>query len=74
MMKIPIVHRMLDERFFEHRRRSTSIAGIVAAELALLLFLYQYVVNHVVRLDLLAIGGAFVAVKLALMIRYYLTD
>ena len=72
-MKIPLLDRVLDERFFEHRRRSTSIAGIVAAETALLLFLYQYYVNHVARWDLLVIGVAFVVVKLALMTWYFLT-
>ena len=72
-MNIPILDRLLDERFFEYRRRSTSVAGIAAAEMALLLFMYQYYVNHVARWDLLAIGAVFVVVKLALMTRYYLT-
>ena len=65
---------MLDERFFTHRRRSTSAAGIVAAELATLLFLYRHYVNGVWNWDLLAISVAFVAVKLGLMTWYYLTD
>ena len=72
-MNIPFLNRWLDERFFEFRRRSTSIAGIVAAEMALLLFGYQYFANHVVRWDLFAIGAAFVVVKLGLMTWYYLT-
>ena len=65
---------VLDERFFEHRRRSTSVAGIVAAQAALLLFLYRYVVDHVVRWDLLAVGVSFVVVKLGLMAYYHFTD
>ena len=73
-MKIPIVAALLDERFFEHRRRSTSIAGIVAAELALLMFMYRLFIDHVMRWDLLAIGATFLVVKLALMTWYYLTD
>ena len=72
-MNIPIIGRLLDERFFEFRRRSTSIAGIVAAELALMLFLYRYFFDHVVRWDLFAIGAAFAVVKLGLMTWYYLT-
>ena len=72
-MNIPFLDRLLDERFFEYRRRSTSIAGIVTAEAALLLFLYQYYVNHVARWDLLAIGAAFLVVKLGVMTWYYLT-
>jgi hypothetical protein len=66
--------KLLDERFFEHRRRSTSVAGIVAAEAALVLFLYRYVVDHVVRWDLLAVGASFVVVKLGLMAWYHFTD
>jgi hypothetical protein len=65
---------MLDERFFDHRRRSTSVAGMVAAAAALLLFLYRYLIDHVVHWDLLAIGAAFVLVKFGLMAWYYLTD
>ena len=72
-MKLPIIGRLLDERFFEYRRRSTSIAGIVAAELALLLFAYRYFVEHVMRWDLVAIVVAFVVVKLALMAWYAYT-
>ena len=73
-MNIPILKRLLDERFFEHRRRSTSIAGIVAAEAALLLFVYRLYVDHVVRWDLFAIGALFAVVKLGMMAWYYLTD
>jgi hypothetical protein len=35
--------------------------------------MYQYYVNHVARWDLLAIGAAFLLVKLGLMAWYYLT-
>jgi hypothetical protein len=73
-MNIPIIGRFLDERFFEHRRRSTSIAGIACAELALLLFMYQLLVKHVVKWDLFAIGATFAIVKLALMTWYSLKD
>lgn len=73
-MKLPFLDRVLDERFFEHRRRSTSIAGIAAAETALLLFLYRYYADEVVRWELLVVGAAFVVVKLGLMIWYRLTD
>jgi len=70
-MNIPVIGRLLDERFFEYRRRSTSVAGIVAAELALMLFLYQLLVHREFRWDLFAIGAAFAAVKLAMMTWYY---
>jgi hypothetical protein len=73
-MSLPPRERLLDERFFSHRRRSTSIAGIVAAETSLVLFAYRYYVDHVVRWELLAVGGAFLVVKLGLMAWYHLTD
>jgi hypothetical protein len=66
--------KFVDERFWTHRRRSTSAAGVVAAELAILLFLYRYYFEHRLNWDLLAVGVSFVVVKLGLMIWYYLTD
>jgi len=65
--------RAFDERFFEYRRRSTSIAGIAGGVLALCLFDYRYFHDHVWSWDLLAIGLTFVGVKLTLMAWYYLT-
>lgn len=72
-MNVPFFGRLLDERFFEFRRRSTSLAGIAAAELALVLFFYRYYVDHVLRWDLLVVGASFVVVKLGLMTWYYVT-
>lgn len=60
----------IDERFLEHRRRSTSVAGIAGAVLALLLFLYRLYVDHVVSWDLFAVGGTFVVVKYAVLAWY----
>ena len=68
------LNRFVDERFLEHRRRSTSWAGVVGAELALLLFLYRYVVDGFWSWDLLAVGVTFAVVKLALMTWYFLKD
>ncbi len=66
--------KILDERFFAHRRRSTSTAGIASAVLAVLLFEYRYWWHHVWDWNLLAVGVAFVVIKLSLMWWYYLTD
>ena len=66
--------RLLDERFFEHRRRSTSVAGMLAAALALVLFEWRYFVQHRLDWDLFAVGVVFVGVKLSLLTYYYLTD
>ncbi len=66
--------KILDERFFVHRRRSTSTAGIASAVLALLLFYYRFLWRHVWDWNLLAVGLTFVVIKLSLMCWYYLTD
>lgn len=68
------LNRLVDERFLTHRRQSTSVAGMICAVLAILLFEYRYFIDHVRNWDLLAVGVMFVAVKLALMTWYYLTN
>lgn len=65
---------MIDERFWAHRRRATSIAGISAVVLAMLLFLYRLLFDHVVSWDLFAVGLTSAVVKLSLMIWYRFTD
>jgi hypothetical protein len=66
--------RIVDERFLEHRRRSTSLAGVIGGTLAICLFAYRYYVDRRWSWDLLAVGLTFVVVKLAVMTWYYLTD
>jgi hypothetical protein len=73
-MTVPILGKAIDERFLTHRRKSTSIAGMTVAVLALLVFAYRYYVNHVWSWDLLAVGVTFVAVKLGLMLWFHWTD
>lgn len=73
-MKLPLIGVEVDERFLAHRRRSTSNAGIASAVLALLLFLWYDLVRHDLRWDLLAVGLAFVVVKLVLLAWYRFTD
>lgn len=68
------LNRLVDERFLEHRRRSTSYAGIIGGVLAILLFAYRFYVNHIWSWDLLAVGLTFVVVKMLCMTWYYLTD
>ena len=69
-----LLPRALDERFWEFRRRSTSIAGIVGGVLALLLFAWRFYHDHVWSWDLLAVGLTFVVVKLGLMAYFYATQ
>ena len=64
----------IDERFLEHRRRSTSAAGIIGGVTATLLWMYRFYFDHVFSWDLLAIALTIVGVKMSLMAWYYLTD
>jgi hypothetical protein len=73
-MNIPVIGKKIDERFLNHRLRSTSSAGIIGGVLATCLFAYRFYVNHVWSWDLLAVAITFVAVKMALMGWYLLTD
>ncbi len=73
-MRVPLVGWLVDERFLEHRRRSTSVAGMLSAGLALVLFLYHDLVDHALRWELFAVGATFVVVKLALLAWYRVRD
>lgn len=66
--------RFVDERFLDHRRRSTSVAGMLGAFVALGLFVYRFLIDHVWSWDLLAVGLTVAVVKVALMAWYLFTD
>ena len=68
------LRRFVDERFLMHRLRSTSNAGIASAALAIVLFEYRYLRQHVFDWALLSIGLIFVAIKLTLMLWYRRTS
>jgi hypothetical protein len=73
-MKIPIFGRVFDERFLNHRLRSTSLGGITGGVVALLLFAYHYYVDHIWSWDLLAVGLTIVVVKWIVLTWYLITD
>jgi hypothetical protein len=74
LSRIPILRGFVDERFLEHRRRSSSTAGIAAACLAVLLFEYRFFHDRVWSWDLLAIALTFVILKLSLFALYRIND
>ena len=69
-----LLERLFDERFLEHRRRSTSYAGIASALVAIGLFAYRFYLDHRWSWDLFAVVLTSVAVKLALMTWYSFKD
>jgi hypothetical protein len=73
-MNIPFFGRAIDERFLTHRLRSTSIAGVTGGALAMGLFAYRYYHDNFWSWDLFAVGASIVAVKLAVLTWYRLTD
>lgn len=73
-MKIPILGKVIDERFLNHRLRSTSFAGIAGCFVAVGLFEYRYFVKHIWSWDLLAVAVTIVGVKMSLMAWYLITD
>jgi hypothetical protein len=66
LSRIPILGKFVDERFLDHRRRSSSIAGIAAAVLAVALFEYRFFFDHIWSWDLLAVALTFVVLKMSL--------
>ena len=69
-----LLSKVVDERFLEHRRHSTSAAGIIGGMLAILLFAYRFYFDHRWSWDLFAVSITIVAVKLTLMAFYSLRD
>jgi hypothetical protein len=74
LKKVPILGKVVDERFLNHRLRSTSLAGIVGCLVAIALFEYRLFANHVWSWDLLSVAITIAGVKLVMMTWYVLTD
>jgi len=73
-MNIPILGRLLDERFLDRRRRSAGLAGVIGGVLATSLFAYRYYVDDVLSWDLLAVAVTIAGVKMTTFVWYLLTD
>jgi hypothetical protein len=73
-MNLPRFGGAIDERFLEHRRRSTSLGGVIGGVLAVVLFEYRYYVDHRWSWDLLAVAVTIIGVKLAALAWYRLRD
>ena len=74
LSRVPLLGKYVDERFLEHRRRSTSVAGLAGALVALCIFEYRIFAKHMVSWDLLAVLATMVLVKMGLMVWYKVRD
>jgi hypothetical protein len=74
LSRVPFLGKFVDERFLEHRRRSTSMAGILGALLAVALFEYRIFHDHVISWDLLSVVLLMVVAKLSMMLWYRFND
>lgn len=74
LSRVPLLGKFVDERFLEHRRRSTGVAGLAGALLAVALFEYRLFHDHTIRWDLLSVVVLMVAVKMSLMLWYRFND
>ena len=73
-MNIPVLGKLIDERFLNHRLRSTSLAGMIGGVVAVGLFAYRYYIHHLWSWDLFFVAATFVVVKLIVLTWYLLTD
>jgi hypothetical protein len=73
-MTIPVLRKVIDERFLNHRLRSSSASGIVGALVAIGLFEYKFLTKHLWSWELLSVVGAMVVVKLSMMAWFLTRD
>ena len=74
LSRIPFLSALVDERFLEHRRRSSSFAGFATLLVAGVLFEYRILVSHIVSWDLFAVIATFAVVKTSLFFWYRFND
>ena len=70
LSRIPILRKFVDERFLEHRRRSSSVAGFSALIVAVGIFEYRIFADHVISWDLFAVVLTFAVVKMSMFAWY----
>lgn len=74
LKQIPILKKLVDERFVNHRLRSGCYGGMAGGLLSCALFEYRRWVNHIESWDLFAVAVTIAGVGLALMIWYLIID
>jgi hypothetical protein len=74
LARVPFLGQFVDERFLEHRRRASSVAGIITAVLAAVVFEYRYLRYNVLSWDLAAVVFVFAVLKMSLFFWYRFRD
>ena len=74
LSKVPILGKFVDERFLEHRRRSTSVAGLTSCIVAVCIFEYRLIFQQLISWDLFAVVSIMALVKIAMMLWYRFKD
>jgi hypothetical protein len=74
LKKVPILGKLIDERFLDYRRRAQRIGGLVGFIVADLLWGYRYFLNHVQSWDLLAVVLSVAVVYVVLIVWYLITE
>jgi len=74
LTRVPFLGQFVDERYLEHRRRASSIAGITTALLAIVVLEYRFLRYGVVSWDLAAVAVVFLVIKLSLFVWYRFHD
>jgi uncharacterized membrane protein YhhN len=74
LKKIPILGKLIDERFMSHRRRAQRVAGLAGFLIADILLGYRFFVNHATNWDLLAVVLTVATVYFVLITWYLFTE
>lgn len=74
LSRVPIVGRFVDERFLEHRRRSSTMAAMAGVCVAGGLFEYRLLAQHVLAWDLFAVVAIMAVVKMGTFAWYRVKD
>lgn len=70
LSRIPFLRKSVDERFLEHRRRSTSMAGMVCLIMTGVLIEYHYFADHFFSWELMSLILIYAVVKFSMMAWY----
>ena len=74
LKRVPILGKLVDERFLSYRKRAQRLGGLVGFLVADVLFGYRYFVNHIRSWDLLAVVLSVTVVYIVLIVWYLVTE